>query len=160
MSSVVWDGDNLLQRVGNNIEELGHVKYEENSNEFVLWLKDTRGVFGNKNGYIRGDSFLSMRDAKQNAAFTTSASLFHHMWMVGLRDDGKEAEKDVAQAIEDAESGQPVTVSTFKEEMAKMTEKLDSSEKKARRYFVVGVVIGAIGLVIGAAGVVVGIIGL
>ena len=53
MSSIFWDKDNLIQRVGSNIEELGHVRHEENSNQYVLWLKDTRGVFGSNKGYIR-----------------------------------------------------------------------------------------------------------
>ena len=65
MSSVVWDKDNLIQKVGGNVEELGHVKYDQHSNEYVLWLKDTRDVFGTNKGYIRGDSFPSMKDAKQ-----------------------------------------------------------------------------------------------
>ena len=69
MSSVLWDKDNLIQRVGSNIEELGHVRHEENSNQYVLWLKDTRGVFGSNKGYIRGDTFPSMEDAKQKRCF-------------------------------------------------------------------------------------------
>ena len=69
MSSVIWDGDNLIQKVGGNVEELGHVKYDENSKDYILWLKDTRDVFGNNKGYIRGDSFPSMEDAKQNGSF-------------------------------------------------------------------------------------------
>ena len=153
MSSIVWDGDNLLQRVGDLIEELGHVKYHENSKTYVLWLKDTRGVFGMKNGYIQGDIFPSMEDAKQYAASSTSASLFHHMWMVGLLDDGNITDKDVAQGVEDAESRKPVTESTFKEEMELITEKLHRAEKetsekerKSRKreiwFFVVGLAIG------------------
>lgn len=138
MSSVFWDRDNLLQRVRDNIEELGHVKYEENSNEFVLWLKDTRGVFGNKNGYIRGDSFSSMKDAKQNAAFTTSVSLFHHMWMVGLRNN-KAADKDVTQGIEDAEKGKPLTESTFKAEMDEM--KADFKKRAIIGYIFAGIAV-------------------
>ena len=51
MSSVVWDGDNLVQRVGDDIEELGHVKFEPASNRYVLWLRDLRGVFGVNDAY-------------------------------------------------------------------------------------------------------------
>ena len=117
MSSVVWDKDNLIQEAGGNVEELGHVKYDQHSNEYVLWLKDTRDVFGANKGYIRGDSFPSMKDAKQQAAFSKSAWLLHYMWMIGLRDDGNKTGKDVTQGIEDSESGKPLTVSTFKEEI-------------------------------------------
>ena len=86
MSSILWDGDNLIQKVGDNVAELArHVKHDENSNEVVLWLKDTRGVFGNNKGYIRGESFPSMKDAKRLATSSTSAFHFHHMWMAGLR---------------------------------------------------------------------------
>ena len=44
MSSVIWDGDNLIQKVGGNVEELGHVKYDDNSKDYILWLKDTYEV--------------------------------------------------------------------------------------------------------------------
>ena len=159
MSSVVWDGDNLLQRVGDNIEELGHVKFEPNSSSYVLWLRDLRGVFGVNNGYVRGDSFPSMKDAKQHAAFSTSAWLFHFMWLVGLRDHGHTSDADVAQVLADAESGNPLTVSTFKEEMAAVKAALeraerdaDEKERNARKreilFFIAGLVVGLLGIVV------------
>ena len=117
MSSVIWDGDNLIQEVGGNVEELGHVKYDDNSKDYVLWLKDTRDVFGNNKGYIRGDSFPAMENAKQNAASSTSATLFHYMWMVSLRDDGKVSDKQLDRSKEDAEGSKPLTESKFKEVM-------------------------------------------
>ena len=81
MSSIVWDKDKLIQQVGGNTKELGHVKHDESSNMYILWLKtDT--------GYIRGDSFTSMNDAKQRAAFSASVFLLHYMWMTGLRKTG------------------------------------------------------------------------
>ena len=138
MSSVIWDGDNLIQKVKGNVEELGHVKYDENSKDYVLWLKDTRGVFGNNKGYIRGDSFPSMENAKQNAASSTSATLFHYMWMVGLRDDGKVSDKQLDRSKEDAERAKPLTESTYKEEM-----------KKAKNRGNLGLVIGLVGVVVG-----------
>ena len=145
MSSVAWDKDNLVQRVGSNSEELGHVKYDENSNQYVLWLKDTRAVFGSNKGYIRGDSFPSMQDAKQSAAFSTSARLFHYMWLVGLRADGNETNKDIAQGIKDAESGKPLTESTFKEEMEKITAE---SKKRERWALAIGVGLALVGIAV------------
>ena len=121
MSSVVWDQNNLFQKVGTNIEELGHVKYDDNSGEYVLWLKDTRNVFASNRGYIRGDSFPSMEEAKSRAAACASARLFHYMWLVGLRDSGKYTGTSLTQSIEDAENCKPLTVSTFKKEMKKAT---------------------------------------
>ena len=152
MSSVLWDKDNLIQRVGSNIEELGHVRHEENSNQYVLWLKDTRGVFGSNKGYIRGDTFPSMEDAKQNAASSTSAWLFHYMWLIGLRTEGNERGRDVAQAIEGVESGKPLTESTFKEEMDKLKaeskEEMDKlkaeSNKQSRFHSVMGILAGIV----------------
>ena len=44
MGSVLWDANNLIQKVGENLEELGHVKYDETANEHVLWLRDWRNV--------------------------------------------------------------------------------------------------------------------
>lgn len=141
MSSVLWDQDNLIQRVGNHVEELGHIKYDPNSNNHVLWLKDTRDMFGTNGGYIRGDSFPSMNQAKQNAAASTSAWLLHYMWLVGLRNADNAADQHIAQGIRDAENGKPLTESTFKDEMAK-------ADKRARLYLVIGIVIGIIGILV------------
>ena len=159
MSSVVWDGDNLIQRVGDDIDELGHVKFDPNSNAYVLWLRDLRGVFGVNNGYVRGDSFPSMKDAKQHAASSTSAWLFHFMWLVGLRDRGQASDANIAQLIADAESGKPLTVSTFKEEMGAIKAALeraerdaDEKERNARKreilFFIAGLVVGLLGIVV------------
>lgn len=159
MSSVIWDGDNLVQRVSDNIDELGHVKFEPDSSLYVLWLRDLRGVFGTKDAYIRGDSFPSMRDAKQHAASSTSAWLFHLMWLAGLRDRGKKSEANVTQALADAESGKPLTVSTFAQEMETVKAALDRAEREseqndrsARRreilFFLAGLAVGLLGLVL------------
>ena len=114
------------------------MKYDENSKDYVLWFKDTRGVFGDTtrgNIYIRGDSFPSMEDAKQNAAISVSASIFHHIWMAGLQDKGKIGNKQFAQFKEDADSGKPLTESTFKEEMGKF-----------KCWSIIGTVIGVVGI--------------
>ena len=60
MSSITWSGDRLIQRVGENEEELGKIAWDGNSGMFVLWLKDTCGVLGADGGYMRGDEFASM----------------------------------------------------------------------------------------------------
>ena len=39
------------------------------------------------------------------------------MWLAGLRDRSQASDAQIAQALADAESGKPLTVSTFKEEM-------------------------------------------
>ena len=41
MSSVIWDEDNLVQKVGQDVEQLGHVKLDENAGVCVLWQKWT-----------------------------------------------------------------------------------------------------------------------
>ena len=131
MSSIVWDGDNLLQRVRNNIEELGHVKFDAHSKTVVLWLRDTQDVFGCGGGYIRGDEFPTMADAKMNAAGSVSASLLHHMWLVRL---GK------APAMTGGVRDEPLTVSTFKEEM-------DKRDKRETRWKVVSTILAIVGVV-------------
>ena len=159
MSSVVWDGDNLIQRVGDDIDELGHVKHDPNSNSHVLWLRDLRDVFGVNKGYVRGDSFPSMKDAKRHAATSTSAWLFHFMWLVGLRDRRQVSDADIARFMTDAEAGKPLTVSTFKEEMGIIKSALqraekdaDEKERNARKreilFFMAGLVIGLIGIAV------------
>ena len=158
MSSVLWEGDNLIQKVGPHVEQLGHVKLDENAGTYVqLWLKDTRALFGPANAYIRGDTFSSMKEAKQRAAMSVSASLFHYMWLAGLRDGAQQADGAIAQAIADAEEGKPLKESTFKEEMQKRTEHLNRVEADAREsvrraeqrqkwYFVAGLAVALIGI--------------
>ena len=157
MSSVLWDGDNLIQKIGQHVEQLGHIRRDANSDEYVLWLKDTRGVFGPGGTYIRGDTFPSMKDAKQRAAMSVSASLFHYMWLAGLRDRAERPDGAVAQAIADVEDGKPLKESTFKEEMQRLNEHLkdmeadarDSVEKARNRekwYFLAGLSVALIGI--------------
>ncbi len=122
MSALVWDGDNLFQRMGSNVEELGHLKAERYSGRVVLWLRDTRNVFGVNSGYVRGDDFATMLDAKRGAATCESAELMHRMWLAGLSKSGN-AGQLVARAVLDAEEGKPLTVSTFKEEMGGETSR-------------------------------------
>lgn len=159
MSSVIWDGDNLIQRVGQSAEELGHVKLDQHGGQYVLWLKDTRGVFGPGNAYIRGDTFPSMKDAKQGAASSVSAGLFHYMWLVGLRDSAEQPDSAIVQAIADAEDGKPLKESTFKDEMKKLSERLNRADADAREsvrkartrerwYFLVGLALALIGILV------------
>jgi len=100
MSSIKWRGDHLIQQVGKHTEELGYVRYEENTKNYVLWCKDTRGVFGGGQ-YIRGDSFPTMQAAKEQASGCVSAFLFHLMWMFGLRDIEQDSDSD-KEAVEEA----------------------------------------------------------
>ena len=159
MSSVIWDEDNLIQKVGQDVEQLGHVKLDENAGAYVLWLNDTRGVFGPGNTYIRGDTFPSMKDAKQRAASSVSASLFHHMWLVGLRDSQEQSASAIAQDIADAEDGKPLKESTLKKEIERLTEQLNRAEanaresvtdarKRARWYFFAGLAVALAGILV------------
>ena len=159
MSSVLWDGDNLIQKIGSHVEQLGHVKLNENAGTCVLWLKDTRAVFGPANAYIRGDTFPSMKEAKQRAAMSVSASLFHYMWLAGLRDGAQQANGAIAQAIANAEEGKPLKESTFKEEMQKHTEQLNrveadsresvsKAQKRERWYFLAALAVALIGILV------------
>ena len=53
MSSITWSGNQLIQRVGKSEGELGKVAWDGNSETAVLWLKDTGGVLGAQDAYIR-----------------------------------------------------------------------------------------------------------
>ena len=164
MSSVIWDGDNRVQRVGDNIEELGHVKFEAASNRYVLWLRDLRGIFGVNDAYVRGDSFPLMSDAKQNAASSTPAWLFHLVWLAGLRDRSPVSSAQVVQALADAESGKPLTVSTLRDEMEAVKTALGKAECEAEQkdrnarkreivFFVTGLAVGLVGIVVSIFGI-------
>ena len=82
-----WEGNRLLQGVGstNASAELGYVRYDEHSKQYVLWLKDYEGDFvGNPGRYVRGDTWNSMEEARQGAAQSPSAFLLHLKWMHSL----------------------------------------------------------------------------
>ena len=81
MSSITWSGNQLIQRVGKSEGELGKVAWDGNSETAVLWLKDTGGVLGAQDAYIRADEFASMCDAKEKAASAPSAFIVHCLWM-------------------------------------------------------------------------------
>ena len=139
MSSVVWDSDTVLQKVGKNIEELGHVKLDPNSNTAVLWLRDTQNVFGVNGGYVRGDEFPTMTDAKENAADSMSARLLHQTWLAGLVKSGK-AGRVAVRALAGIQDDKPLTESTFKEEM----ERRDKAE---RVWKILSFILGVLSLV-------------
>ena len=138
MSTIVWDGDNIFQKVGENVEELGHVKFDGTSNTVVLWLRDTQHVFGVNGGYVRGDEFPTMADAKRSAARSVSARLLHQMWLAALAKSGKMG-RQVAQAMVGMHDDKPLTESTFNKEM----EKRDRVEK---RWKIVSAVLAVIGV--------------
>ena len=86
MSSIKWEGNTLIQSLRNNTEELGHLKHDEETDAYVLMLKDTRDVFNTGKGYIAADTFKSSAEnAKFHALSATTVQLFHMMWLVGLQ---------------------------------------------------------------------------
>lgn len=141
MSSLIWDGDRIFQKVGKDIEELGHVKIEPNSGKAVLWLRDTRDVFAVNGGYVRGDEFATMADAKRGAAMCASANLLHLMWLAGLPKTGSPGQ-EVTLAALDAQAGKPLTESTFMEEMSRR-------DKSEMRWKLASVALGLLSLIIG-----------
>ena len=107
MSSITRQGNRLIQRAGNDVEELGYIGFDQNTN--VLWLKDTCGVLNLNGGYIRGDEFTSMEEAKKNAASSPSAFIMHYIWMrrsikakalVTVNDNWEEISISIAQKIQ------------------------------------------------------------
>ena len=101
MSKIIFAGNQLIQSVGEHSEILGLVSPEENPDGFpyVLWLLDTRGVFGfpeedrKRPKYVRGDTFTSMQEARGKATSCASAQLFHYMWLIGLQNHSKPKNK-------------------------------------------------------------------
>lgn len=107
MSSITRQGNRLIQRAGNDVEELGYIGFDQNTN--VLWLKDTCGVLNLNGGYIRGDEFTSMEEAKKNAASSPSAFIMHYIWMrrsikakalATVNDNWEEISISIAQKIQ------------------------------------------------------------
>ena len=138
MSSVTWQGNRLIQNAGDHVEELGYVSLDQNTNTYVLWLKDTCNVFGLNGGYLRGDEFPSLASAKHNAAFSTSANLVHHMWMIKLGRESKKERKHVLEWIDERlASGDILTKSSFLSYM-------DNKAKMDRKFDVFNMVLGVI----------------
>ena len=81
MSAIIVRENRLFNHKGNHTEELGFIGYDDNSKSFVLWLKDICDSFGLNGGYRRGDEYLSLEDATQNAAASKSAFAHHLLWL-------------------------------------------------------------------------------
>ncbi len=87
MSGMRWEDDGkIVQELRNQKAELGYIGHERDTGKFILWLKDPEGIFGNKAGYIRGDEWDSLDEAKQRALDSTSARLAHFMWLQSLKE--------------------------------------------------------------------------
>ena len=84
MSSIVWHGNRLIQRVGNEESELGYVALDKHTRTYVLWLKDHVGVFAGKGAYVRAETWSSRDEAKEKAAASPSTFLAHLVWMRNL----------------------------------------------------------------------------
>ena len=98
MSSFVWQGHRIIQRVGDDSDELGHVALDASTGKYVLWLKDTGGVYFATSGkpfYMRAEEFTSLEDAIENAPDSPAANIMHMLW---LRDGIRRA---VRKAIEE-----------------------------------------------------------
>ena len=84
MSSIIWDGNRLIQKMGGEETELGYIGFDENTETYALWLKDHNGAFVAKGSYIRGDTWNTLAEAKEKAAGCSSAFLTHLMWIKSL----------------------------------------------------------------------------
>ena len=84
MSSIIWDGNRLIQKMGGEESELGYIGSDKNRGTYALWLKDHNGTFIGKGSYIRGDTWNTFAEAKEKAADCSSAFLAHLMWVKSL----------------------------------------------------------------------------
>ncbi len=80
------DDGKIVQGRRDQTAELGYIGHEKQTGKFVLWLKDPEGIFGAKDGHIRGDEWDSLDEAKQRAIDSTSARLAHFMWLQSLKE--------------------------------------------------------------------------
>ena len=107
MTNISWNGDCLVQTVGANTEELAFLGFDPSTRLFVLWLKDTCGVFGC--AYVKGDEFPTEADAKREAIRLTTVTLMHYMWVVKMHGElggGSEVRNELRrQAFEAAPDG-------------------------------------------------------
>lgn len=88
MSSVVWEGDRLFQRVGGRRAELGYIRQDDKRGKVVLMLNgESLGL--PRNQYRLGDEWNTIEEAKEKAAGCAVASLAHTIWM------GRDAERSV-----------------------------------------------------------------
>ena len=84
MSSIRLEGEKLLQRHRDSVAELGHIEYDKRTHKFVVWLRDSHDAFRMNRGYVRGDEYDSMTEAKAQAAASTAARLMHLLWLSRL----------------------------------------------------------------------------
>ena len=152
MSSITWKENRLFQHVGNHHEELGYVKYDENSKNYVLWLNDTCGVLGLNGGPIRGDEFPSMEAAKQKAASSPSAFILHYLWMrKGIKQELIRAEDDHWEEIS-PHLPHDASKDDWRNKFFRFIEEIKASGEKNKKIEIVKVLIDLIKLVKGMFG--------
>lgn len=81
MSFIERHENKFIQRVGKREEELGKIEFDPASKTYVLWLKDTCGVLGLNSGYIRGEEYASLDEARKSAASSPASFILHWIWM-------------------------------------------------------------------------------
>ena len=60
MSRIYMANDRIVQAVGENASELGHIAHDRHTGEYVLWIKDHKGdISGSPGGYVRGGEWAS-----------------------------------------------------------------------------------------------------
>lgn len=86
MSGMHLLNDRITQSLGDEREELGYIGYDRQSKTYVLWLKDIEGdILGNPGGYVRGDQWNSLEEAREMAMQSPSAMLLHMKWLRSLK---------------------------------------------------------------------------
>ena len=95
MSTMNWQGNRIMQKVGSSREQLGSIRLEKDAKTWVLWLKDTCGVLGLSGGEIRGDEYPSEEQAKAKALDSPSAFIMHYIWIRSV------TKRQVIEALEE-----------------------------------------------------------
>ncbi len=79
-----WVGPVLLQGIHQANTELGYIAYEEQTNSYVIWLKDYWGHAVRRGGYVRGDTFSTLEEGMSKGPTQGATFLFHLMWQQTL----------------------------------------------------------------------------
>ena len=76
MALVRWEGNTVIQFLGDETAELGLIDQDPGTGKYVLWLKDPFSET-----YLRGENFESEQEARDNALDTPSANVVYLIWL-------------------------------------------------------------------------------
>ena len=113
MSSLIWSGNNLIQRRRDQSEILGFVEPVEDTGKYLFWVKNIYAPSEGNGYFINGGSF-SPEDVKRKVLDSSVTQVMHALWLAQI---GQPTQHRPEPIIPELETLQEAIVNARKEIM-------------------------------------------